>query len=136
MGSTPANKKSKSKKQANYLAWFEIPAINFQQAVNFYNHIYGIEMEIFSSPGQTMAFFPLDETGIGGAVVSGPGSNPGEQGPLLYLSGGNDLNHMLGKIEQAGGRIIMPKTKINNDGGYFAIFIDSEGNKLALHSSK
>ena len=82
----------------------------------------GLKWKYFPVHGQTMAFFPLDETGIGGAVVSGPGSNPGEQGPLLYLNGGKDLNHMLGKIEQAGGRIIMPKTRSIMTDGYFAIF--------------
>lgn len=80
--------------------------------------------------------FFLQKNGIGGAIVAGPGSTPSDTGSLLYLNGGKDLNLILEKVEAAGGRIIMPKTLINEEAGYFAIFIDSEGNKLALHSKK
>lgn len=130
MGSTSNNKKRVKVK--DFASWFEIPAVNFNQAVAFYNHIYGIEMETFSNNEHTMAFFPADR--IGGAIVAGPGSVPGENGPLIYLNGGNDLDDVLSRVEEAGGRVIMPKTLINQESGYFAIFIDSEGNKLALHS--
>jgi predicted enzyme related to lactoylglutathione lyase len=82
-----------------------------------------------------MAFFPATD-GIGGAIVKGPGSIPNDSGPLLYLNGGKDLNEILKKVPNAGGRIVLPKTLISDDAGYFAIFIDTEGNKLALHSKK
>ena len=125
----------KPKDFKNYASWFEIPAINFQQAVAFYNYIYGFEMEITSNNDYTMAFFPA-AGGIGGAIVCGPGSIPSEKGPLLYLNGGDDLNIILAKVEEAGGRVIMAKTLISEESGYFAIFLDTEGNKLALHSNK
>ncbi len=133
MGST-SGKPKKQVKWKDFVSWFEIPAINFEQAVAFYNHIYGIEMETTSANEHAMAFFPA-EGGVGGAVVSGPGSVPHESGPLVYLNGGKDLNQVLNKVPEVGGRIIMTKTKISDDAGYFAIFIDSEGNKLALHSN-
>ena len=133
MGSTPLKKKQTPIKLRDYASWFEIPAVNFDQAVSFYNSIYGIDMETVSANEYTMAFFPADG-GVGGAVVCGPGAVPGEAGPLIYLNAGEDLNDVLGRVEEAGGRIIMPKTLISSDTGYFAIFIDSEGNKLALHS--
>ncbi len=133
MGGIPSNKKKSDKTFTNYINWFEIPAINFQQAVNFYNHIYDIEMEQNHTGNHAMAFFPA-KNGIGGAVVAGPGSVPSDTGSLIYLNGGKDLNTILSRIEEAGGRIVMPKTLISEEHGYFAIFIDSEGNKLALHS--
>ena len=119
----------------NYISWFEIPAIDFQQAVNFYNHIFGIEMVQNITAVNSMAFFPVT-SGIGGAVIAGSGSIPSDKGPLLYLNGGEDLNKVLNKVGEAGGRIVMQKTLISEDAGYFAIFIDSQGNKLALHSKK
>lgn len=130
-----SSKKKKQEKLKDYISWFEIPAINFQQAVDFYNEIYGIDMEKNFDGNYAMAFFP-SEKGIGGAIVAGPGSIPGIIGPLLYLNAGKDLNVVLERVESAGGRIVMTKTLINEDSGYFAIFIDSEGNKLALHSKK
>ncbi|MCM4155650.1 VOC family protein [Gramella sp. AN32] len=134
MGGTTSKKKKKETIK-DFISWFEIPAINFQQSVDFYNEIFNMEMEKNFDDNYAMAFFPVND-GIGGAIVKGPGSTPSDTGPLLYLNGGKDLNHILEKVEPAGGRIVMPKTFINKESGYFAIFIDSEGNKLALHSNK
>lgn len=133
MGGLSSKKKKSVKTFVNYVSWFEIPAINFQQAVDFYNHIYGIDMQKNTNGNHAMAFFPAN-SGIGGAIVAGPGSTPSATGPLLYLNGGEDLNHILSKVAEAGGRVVMPKTLIDEESGYFAIFIDSQGNKLALHS--
>jgi predicted enzyme related to lactoylglutathione lyase len=137
MGST-SNRKTKLKKKAplkNYASWFEIPAINFKQSLQFYNYIYEIDMETSKNGEYTMAFFPA-KGGVGGAIVCGPGSLPSEKGPLLYLNGGDDLNNILTRVTEAGGRVIMPKTLISKDSGYFAIFIDIEGNKMAFHTDK
>ena len=129
-GVSTSKKKNKIK---DYVSWFEIPAVDFQKAVDFYNHIFGIEMEQNITEVNAMAFFPVT-SGIGGAVISGPGSVPSDTGPLIYLNGGDDLANVLNKVEEAGGRLVMPKTPIGEDAGYFAIFIDCQGNKLALHS--
>ncbi len=133
MGSTLIKKQKKPVAIKNFVSWFEIPAINFYQAVGFYSHIYGIEMSHITNKDYIMAFFPSDN-GIGGAIVAGPGAIPSDTGPLLYLNGGNDLNSIIAKVPEAGGRIVMPKTFISDESGYFAVFIDTEGNKLALHS--
>ena len=131
---------SKKPKQANskmkdFITWFEIPVLNMERATNFYNHIYGIKMKTNEMNDYSMAIFPVT-TGIGGALVMGQGCIPSETGSLVYLNGGKDLQPILDKVEDAGGRIIMPKTKINEDAGFFALFIDSEGNKLAINSKK
>ena len=133
MGGISSSKKKNKAAFKDYVSWFEIPAIDSQQAVSFYNHIFKIEMEQTITDMNAMAFFPVT-TGIGGAVIAGPGYVPSDSGPLIYLNGGNNLNNVLNKVEGAGGRIIMLKTLIAEDAGYFAIFIDSQGNKLALHS--
>ena len=131
MGSVTSN--ISKRKLKHYINWFEIPALNLERAVAFYNQIYGIEMETHELDNYSMAFFPANK-GIGGAIVMGQGCIPSETGTLVYLNGGKDLSPVLEKIEPAGGRIVLPKTQINDAAGYFAIFIDSEGNRLALHS--
>ncbi|MGB5316845.1 MAG: VOC family protein [Robiginitalea sp.] len=132
MGDVRTGKKKKEVIE-DYVSWFEIPAIDFQQAVNFYNHIFDIAMEQNSTEVNSMAFFPSTK-GVGGGIVAGPGYVPSDSGPLIYLNGGKDLNIVLNKVEEVGGRIVMPKTLISEEMGYFAIFIDSQGNKLALYS--
>lgn len=145
MGST-VNLKSKIKEASlkklkeqaaikNYVTWFEIPAYNHYRSVAFYNYIYGIEITSVELNGFAMGFFPADN-GISGAIVTGPGCVPSEVGPLIYLNGGEDLNNVLWRVNEAGGRVIMEKTFLSETAGYFALFIDSEGNRLALHSKK
>ncbi|MCB9251173.1 MAG: VOC family protein [Flavobacteriales bacterium] len=125
--------KSTKKKVHSNLSWFEIPVYNIQRAVNFYNFVLGLDMKIISQNGYSMARFP-SESGIDGALMQGPGCIPSELGTLVYLHGGDDLSSKIANVEPAGGRIIMGKTLINKNSGYFALFIDTEGNKMALHS--
>lgn len=133
MGNT-MNKRVK-KKPKQYLNWFEIPVLDMTRAVSFFNHLYGIQMEVTELPEYAMAFFP-ESSGVGGALVMGQGCTPSESGALLYLNACEDMELMLGRVESAGGRIIMGKTEIAGEGGFFSLFIDSEGNRLALHSNQ
>jgi predicted enzyme related to lactoylglutathione lyase len=130
MGNTAAFKHHPKLK--DYVSWFEIPAYDITRATTFYNAIYNMEMEHAQNGDFFMAYFPADK-GIGGALIQGPGCYPNDTGVLIYLNAGNDIDSILGRIELAGGRIIMPKTLISDTSGNFALFIDSEGNRLALH---
>lgn len=119
-------------KLKDYVSWFEIPAYDITRATTFYNAIYNMEMEHAQNGDFFMSYFPADK-GIGGALIQGPGCYPNDTGVLMYLNAGNDIDSIIGRIELAGGRIIMPKTLISDASGFFALFIDSEGNRLALH---
>ena len=81
--------------------------------------------------------FPIENqmTGIGGALVYNKEFyRPSTDGPLIYLNGNPDVQHILNKIEAAGGKILVPKTLISPEYGHMAVFIDTEGNRIALHS--
>lgn len=129
MGSTAARKHIALK---DFVSWFEIPAYDIHRAATFYNAIYNMEMEIGYNGDYAMAFFPAVK-GVGGALVAGPGCVPHDTGTLIYLNTGDSLDDVLARVELAGGRVIMPKTMISESAGSFALFIDSEGNRLALH---
>ncbi len=131
MGNLGTKRVKKISKQ--FINWFEIPVHDLNRAVSFYNYLYGIQLEKIEMNEYAMALFP-GETSVGGALVMGPGSIPSETGTLVYLNATEDMDVMLQRVEKLGGRIIMEKTKINDETGYFALFIDSEGNKLALNS--
>ena len=85
--------------------------------------------------GTEMAFFPGDtkNQGATGAIVRGEGYAPTESGSLVYFSAGEDLSNVLVKVENAGGKVTLPKTAIGEN-GFIAHLIDSEGNKIGLHS--
>jgi uncharacterized protein len=116
------------------LSWFEIPATNFARAKAFYETVLGLSIEPMEMGSTTMGFLSSDPEAVGGAIVAGEGVMPSQQGTVVYLNGGDDLAPMLARVEQAGGSIAVPKTEIGNDFGFFAHFIDTEGNKVGLHS--
>ncbi len=114
--------------------WFEIPATDFDRALKFYSIILDIEISSHEFMGSKMGFFPSDGTNVSGAIVKGDDYTPSNEGLKIYLNGGDDLNNVLNKVEGAGGSILVPKTKISDEMGYFAMFKDSESNLMALHS--
>lgn len=120
----------------NSIVWGEIPVTDFERAKKFYSAIYDYEMYTQQMGPHLMGFLPMerDSQGIGGAIVSGEGYVPSRQGSLIYLNGGKDLNVVLNRVEKAGGKVLQPKTQITPEIGYFALLIDTEGNKVALHS--
>lgn len=114
--------------------WFEIPASDFSRAVKFYKTVLGVDIHEMEMYGTKMGLFPSNGKNVSGAVVQGEDYRPAKDGVTAYLNGGKDLSAMLSKVEEAGGMIIVPKTQISAEMGYFAMFIDSEGNKMAFHS--
>ncbi|MCZ6760886.1 MAG: VOC family protein [Gemmatimonadetes bacterium] len=120
---------------ANAINWFEIPANNFDRAVTFYSTVLDCEMQRMDLDGFRMAIFPHSEGGVGGAVCSHDEFyTPSAEGTLVYLNGGDDLSVPLSRVAAAGGTVVMDKKKISDEHGYMAVFKDSEGNRVALHS--
>ena len=120
---------------ASAINWFEIPVSDMERAIKFYNNIFGISMEVFEmTPGFPMAMFPYESgSTTGGAIIQGEGYVPSVEGSLVYLNGGEDLTAVINRVEAAGGSITMPKMSIGEN-GFIAMFSDSEGNKVGLHS--
>ena len=116
--------------------WFEIPALDFQRAHRFYSEIYNTELQVLEMEGAKLGILPYDnKEGVGGAIAAGEGYKPSSDGILIYLNGGENLSEILDKVTEAGGKIHCPKTKISEEIGYIGIFVDTEGNKIGLHSS-
>lgn len=119
---------------ANAINWFEIPANNFERATKFYAAVFDTTLQEHDIMGTKMAFLPSSGQGVGGAVCFGEDHTPSDTGTLVYLNGGNDLAVPLARVGNAGGQVVVPKTKISDEIGYFAVFMDTEGNKMAFHS--
>ena len=122
----------------NAISWFELPAIDIERAQKFYEKIFGITMLNVDNPNLQMRAFPFENImdGVSGALVCNkdfytPTAN---QGALLYLNANPDLQQVLDKVSEAGGKVFIPKTKINDNFGFMAIFLDSEGNRVGLQS--
>jgi len=122
----------------NAISWFEIPAVDLNRAQKFYETIFNIQMIPLDTPNFQMRMFPVENmmNGIGGALSKSERfyKPSATDGPLVYLNANPDVQNVLDKIEAAGGKIVVPKTQISPEYGYMAVFIDTEGNRVALHS--
>jgi predicted enzyme related to lactoylglutathione lyase len=121
----------------NAISWFEIPTTDLDRAQKFYETIFDIQMISLNLEQLKMRMFPIENPmNVGGALCFNkefykPSST---DGPLIYLNANPDVQHVLDKVEGAGGKIIVPKTEISPEYGHMAVFIDTEGNRIALHS--
>ena len=121
----------------NAISWFEIPATDLNRAQKFYETIFDMTMTPMEMPSMKMRMFPLEDMmGVGGALVDSGGFHKpsATDGPLIYLNANPDVQHVLDKVEAAGGKITLPKTQISPEYGDMAVFTDTEGNRIALHS--
>ena len=120
----------------NAINWFEIPVADLERAQKFYETIFGMQLIPMDLPGLKMRMFPTDDTmGTSGAIIFAPEFyQPSANGTMVYLNGNPDLQNVLDKVEAAGGTIAMPKTAISPEIGFMAVMMDTEGNRVALHS--
>ena len=120
------------------ISWFEIPATDLTRAQKFYETIFDMQMIPLDLPNFKMRMFPLQDmqNGVGGALVDSGGFHKpsATEGPLIYLNGNPDVQQVLNKVEAAGGKIMVQKTEISPEYGFMAVMMDTEGNRIALHS--
>lgn len=119
----------------NMAVWFELPAIDFDRAINFYRILLGVEIIEIDMSELRQGLLPHDDKSlVSGAIVQGEGYRPSMSGSLVYLNGGDDLSNVLARVKLAGGEVLLPKTFLGEGIGYIGKFLDSEGNRVGLHS--
>ncbi len=122
----------------NVVGWFEIPVTDMDRAVHFYESVFAFSLTRAKMGPLDMAWFPAVENSIGsgGSLVYNPKNyRPSADGMLIYFTAfSGDVCVELGRAEAAGGKVLMPKKLISHEIGYMAIFLDSEGNRVALHA--
>ncbi len=123
---------TKDVKSIAWTTWFEIPVDDFDRAKNFYETIFQTSINAIDFGSFKMGLFPHKKVGC--AICKGEGYKTGDAGTVVYMNANPDLQHVQDRIETAGGKIIQAKKQISPEHGFMALFIDSEGNRLALHS--
>jgi predicted enzyme related to lactoylglutathione lyase len=115
--------------------WIEIPATDLKRAKKFYDTIFEMDTQLVDFGGLKMGIFPHKD--VGAALCQHESYKPSEtHGVLVNLNSNPDLQIVLDRVEKAGGRILRPKTQISAEHGFMALIIDSEGNRMGLHSDK
>ena len=122
----------------NVVGWFEVPVMDMDRAVKFYETVFDFKLQREQMGELDMAWFPfnMEAYGSAGSLVYQPDFyKPSADGVLIYLTANSgDVAIELGRVEAAGGKVIMPKKQISEEHGFMALFLDSEGNRVAMHS--
>ncbi|WP_319481565.1 VOC family protein [uncultured Draconibacterium sp.] len=124
--------------QSNAVGWFEVPVTDMNRAIKFYETVLDVKLDRNQMGPFDMAWFPMTDESYGsaGSLVCHPDFyKPSAEGVVIYFTAhSGDLSNELSRVEEAGGQVLQPKTKISDEYGFMALFIDSEGNRIALHS--
>lgn len=114
--------------------WIEIPVTDMKRAQRFYGGLLGVALNEMQLGGNDYALFELKDRFNTGCLVKGKGYVPSKQGVVVYLDGGDDLSAVLARVAKAGGKVLLEKTFLSKEAGHIAYFVDTEGNKIGLHS--
>ncbi|MFD1630073.1 VOC family protein [Pseudopedobacter beijingensis] len=125
---------SKSVNMNSYISMFEIPAADITRAINFYQTLLDIKIEKMDIEEMKMGILPYEGQMVTGVIIQADGYKPSANGVTIYLNAGDNLQTTLDKVENNGGKILVQKTAHADESGFFAIFLDTEGNKMALNS--
>jgi uncharacterized protein len=116
------------------IVWCDIPVRDLDRAIRFYSAVLGTPLKQEQCEGMTFAVLPRQGEGVSGCLSPGcEGNEPSQHGPLVYLNCEGRLDEALAAIEPNGGQIFQPKHQIGPY-GFRAVVLDSEGNRIALHS--
>lgn len=120
----------------NAVNWFEIPSTDFNRAVEFYGKVLGKPLHKQDFNGIPNGIFPYDpENGVGGSVILDEQCKPSADAAVIYLNAGSkqELEAATGRVESAGGKVLLPCTHIGEP-GYISMILDTEGNRIGLHA--
>jgi len=120
---------------SNPVHWFEIAVKDLERAKTFYTKLLNLDFQFVEMPGSKMYMFgEPGQAGASGSLVASEDSAPSAEGTVVYFSC-EDVATQAAMVEAAGGQLIIPKTDIG-DFGFFAQIIDTEGNRIGLHSDQ
>ena len=126
---------SREQQRRNLPVWFEIPVTDMTRAVRFYETLFQSSLHRESAGPMELAVFPRrDEGGTTGCLAHGEMLKPGSDGTVVYLNADPQLDQVLERVRAAGGEVLVPRTELPDDIGCFALFRDSEGNRVGLHA--
>lgn len=116
------------------IAWFEIPARDFDRAVTFYENILTTQLTRETMGEETLAVFPYADGVTSGCVMHAKWNGPSADGSVVYLNAGDSISAVLERVPAAGGRVETNRTELPPGMGCYARIIDSEGNRVGLHA--
>ena len=124
---------------ADTLCWADIPVTNLDRAIKFYSAVLGSEVRKLADGKAQYGLLPHDQGNSSACLClrsdsGGLDNRPSANGPLIYLLVDGRLGEAVEAARKNGAKILRERQQIGEH-GYRAVIIDSEGNRIALHTS-
>lgn len=114
--------------------WIDIPVRDLDRAIAFYSALLGLQVSKEAGPGFSFGLLPHEGGEVGGCLVPAEGEEaPSTRGPLVYLNVEGRLDAALEAAAAHGGHVLQPPHPLGPF-GFRAVLVDSEGNRVAVHS--
>ncbi|NVJ65536.1 MAG: VOC family protein [Gammaproteobacteria bacterium] len=112
------------------IAWFDVPVLDLKRAMSFYSKVLDCDIrEEFE--GVAVLQHANDE--VAGCLTLDKRVQPTQHGVLIYYNVNGRLAEAVEQVTANGGKVLQAQHSIGPF-GYRAIVLDSEGNRIALHS--
>ncbi|MEP6740594.1 MAG: VOC family protein [Caldimonas sp.] len=112
----------------------DLPVADLDRAIAFYAAVLGSAVTKEGGPGFSFGLLAHSGNEVAGCLVASEGGNaPSPGGPLVYLNAEGRIAEAVAAATAHGGRILEAVVPIGPH-GFRAIVLDSEGNRIALHS--
>jgi predicted enzyme related to lactoylglutathione lyase len=115
----------------NRIVWIDIPVANLDRAMNFYSKVLAIKVSKENHKGCEFAFLDHKD-GNGGCLCVNP-ADITDKGSLNYLNVDGRLEDAVARVKELGGKVLQEIHQIGPY-GFRAVVLDSEGNRIGLHS--
>ncbi|HEY2124669.1 MAG TPA: VOC family protein [Chthoniobacterales bacterium] len=124
---------------ADTLCWTDIPVADLDRAIKFYSAVLGKPVSKQSFENFSYGLLPHEEQNASGCLCVASDSvgsinKPSQNGPLIYLSVDGRLDEAIQAVGANGGSVLQGRQPIGPH-GVRAVVLDSEGNRIAMHSS-
>lgn len=114
---------------SNLIVWADIPVTDLKRASDFYSHVTGLPVAVMPGSGDAVAVIGDASSGVSADLYVG---TPTHDGPTVYLGSGGDIDAMVARVVEAGGRVLDPKAFMGDMVGWIAFIEDTEGNRIGI----
>ena len=117
----------------NRAVWFDIPVADLDRALAFYQGVLNVKVGTADAGGERFGVLEHDQ-GNGGLLITAPERISSTGGILVYMNVDGRIRDAMRNVASLGGKVVEPTHAIGPH-GFRAVVLDSEGNRVALHSA-
>jgi predicted enzyme related to lactoylglutathione lyase len=112
------------------VVWADIPVSDMKRAAAFYEHVTGEPVAVMPGGDDSVAVIGTRDSRVSADLHLG--GKPSHDGATVYFGTGSDIDGMIARAVEAGGKVLEPKAFMGEMIGWIVFLEDTEGNRIGL----